>query len=276
MDTRGRRGGHRQFCLPKFAHVGWSRAPEVHQKKPLDVTHFQVEKRSRTTPFRFFQSFALPDENYSTLVNLRETYEGTSCEIGRFVFRNDCHVSIATSLHQSFPWLCPVQAAFTIFQVLTLFSWSKHTHKQTNTHTQTHKQTNTHTQTHTQTQHNTDNRQHKERPRQTHETTQQRNTKHATRITQDKTSQDKSRQDKCIYIHTYAYINTYLYQYLFLYTYIYIHEARPADISGHLSLINYWSAGHTAEKIIIGPADVFRTYLGKLIIGPADQKRTFG
>ena len=30
-----------------------------------------------------------------------------------------------------------------------------------------------------------------------------------------------------------------------------------------------------AEKLIIGPADVFRTYLGKLIIGPADQKRTF-
>ena len=104
----------------------------------------------------------------------------------------------------------------------------KHTNKQTCTHKLTHKH-----------KHNTDNRQHKERPRQTHETTQQRNTKHATRITQDKTSQDKSRQDKCIYIHTYAYINTYLYQYLFLYTYIYIHEARPADISGHLSLINY-------------------------------------
>ena len=47
------------------------------------------------------------------------------------------------------------------------------------------------------------------------------------------------------------------------------------DISGHLSLINYWPGGHTAEKIIIGPADVFRTFVGKLIIGPADQKRTF-
>ena len=49
---------------------------------------------------------------------------------------------------------------------------------------------------------------HKERPRQTHETTQQRNTKHATRVTQntrqdkrrqDKTRQDETRQDKCIY-----------------------------------------------------------------------------
>ena len=54
---------------------------------------------------------------------------------------------------------------------------------------------------------------------------------------QDKTRPDKSRQDKCIYIHTYAYINTDLYQYLYLYTYIYIHEARPPNISGHLSVL---------------------------------------
>ena len=29
---RGEGGGHRQFCLPKFAHKGLSRASEVHQK----------------------------------------------------------------------------------------------------------------------------------------------------------------------------------------------------------------------------------------------------
>ena len=69
MYTRRRFGwthmgeeGHRQLCLRKFAHVGLSRAPEVHQKNPLDVIHFQFESKSRTTPFRFFQSFALPDE----------------------------------------------------------------------------------------------------------------------------------------------------------------------------------------------------------------------
>ena len=39
MDTRGRRGGHRQFCLSKIAHVELSRASEVHRKQPLDVTH---------------------------------------------------------------------------------------------------------------------------------------------------------------------------------------------------------------------------------------------
>ena len=33
---RRTRRSHRQFCLPKFAHVGLSRAPEVHRKKPLD------------------------------------------------------------------------------------------------------------------------------------------------------------------------------------------------------------------------------------------------
>ncbi|TNV71197.1 hypothetical protein FGO68_gene13617 [Halteria grandinella] len=32
---------------------------------------------------------------------------------------NDLHVSTATSLHQSFPWLHPTQAQFTIFRVLT-------------------------------------------------------------------------------------------------------------------------------------------------------------
>ena len=37
---------------------------------------------------------------------------------------------------------------------------------------------------------------HKERPRQTHETTQQRNTKHATRVTQNKTRQEKTGQDE--------------------------------------------------------------------------------
>ena len=45
-DTR-RAGGHRQCCLPKFAHVWSSRASEVHHKKPMDLTHFQFENRSR-------------------------------------------------------------------------------------------------------------------------------------------------------------------------------------------------------------------------------------
>ena len=68
MHTRGRggerkgQGGHRQFCLPKFAHVGLSRGPQVRQKKPLDLTHLRFESRSRTTRSRFLESFALPDE----------------------------------------------------------------------------------------------------------------------------------------------------------------------------------------------------------------------
>ena len=45
---------------------------------------------------------------------------------------------------------------------------------------------------------------------------------------QDKTRQDETRQDQ-------------------------------TDIYGHLRIINYEPGGHTAEKIIIGPADVFRT-----------------
>ena len=47
----GEGGGHRQFCSPKFAVIGLSRAPENHRKKPLDLTHFQFENRSKTTQF---------------------------------------------------------------------------------------------------------------------------------------------------------------------------------------------------------------------------------
>ena len=37
-----RRGGHRQFCLPKFAHVGLSRAPEVQQRNPCMLPIFSL------------------------------------------------------------------------------------------------------------------------------------------------------------------------------------------------------------------------------------------
>ena len=53
---------HRQFCLPKFAHVGCSLDHRGSPKKPLDLTHVQLENRSRTTCSRFLQSFALPDK----------------------------------------------------------------------------------------------------------------------------------------------------------------------------------------------------------------------
>ena len=53
---------HRQFCLPKFAHVRLSLDPRGSPKKPLDLTHVQFENRSRTTCSRFLQSFALPDK----------------------------------------------------------------------------------------------------------------------------------------------------------------------------------------------------------------------
>ena len=55
-------GGRRQFCLPKFAHVGLSLDPRGPPKKPLDLTRFQLENRSRTSCSRFLKSFALPDE----------------------------------------------------------------------------------------------------------------------------------------------------------------------------------------------------------------------
>ena len=55
-------GGHRQFCLPEFAHVWLSRASEVHQRNFWIIHIFKCEKRLRTTCPRFLQSFALPDK----------------------------------------------------------------------------------------------------------------------------------------------------------------------------------------------------------------------
>ena len=36
------RGDHRQFCLPKFVHVGLSRAPEVQQRSPCMLPTFSL------------------------------------------------------------------------------------------------------------------------------------------------------------------------------------------------------------------------------------------
>ena len=59
MDTRVG-GGHRQFCLPKFAHVWLSRASEDHQRNIWIFPIFKFANRSRTTRHPFLQSFALP------------------------------------------------------------------------------------------------------------------------------------------------------------------------------------------------------------------------
>ena len=63
MDTRRAGRCHRQFCLPKVAHVGSSLGPRGPPKKPMDLTHFQFENRSRATRCRLLQSFASPEGN---------------------------------------------------------------------------------------------------------------------------------------------------------------------------------------------------------------------
>ena len=61
-------------------------------KKQQNHTHFQFENRLRTTHCLVLQSFALPDKSCSTPALLRETLEGISCEIRRFlrVYRTIC------------------------------------------------------------------------------------------------------------------------------------------------------------------------------------------
>ena len=78
-------------------------------------------------------------------------------------------------------------------------------------------------------------------------TTQQRNTKHATRVTQDKTRQDKTRQDRTS---AHIYKNKYIYTYAYIYVcYIYI-SIRPArrTIADNQRNINYWPGGHLQIK----------------------------
>ena len=53
--------GSSSILLTKFAHVELSHDPRGSPKKPLDVTRFQFDNRSRTTCSRFLKSFALPD-----------------------------------------------------------------------------------------------------------------------------------------------------------------------------------------------------------------------
>ena len=102
------------------------------ESKPLDVTHFKFENRSRTT---------FSDSSNHSLYLMKLL--GSSCLEGNCggnqlrdgsvclsplspSITNNLNVSIATRLHQSFPKLCPSQASFTIFQVLTLLSCSNH------------------------------------------------------------------------------------------------------------------------------------------------------
>ena len=61
-EEEERRGGSSSVLLVKMARVEFSRASEVHRKKPLDLNHFQFENRSRTTCPRVLQSFAVPDQ----------------------------------------------------------------------------------------------------------------------------------------------------------------------------------------------------------------------
>ena len=58
----GIHGDHRQFCFPKFAHIGLSLASEVHQRNFWICPVFKCENRLRTTCPRFLQSFAFPDK----------------------------------------------------------------------------------------------------------------------------------------------------------------------------------------------------------------------
>ena len=144
--THGRQGGHRHFCLPKFAHTRLLLAPEVHQKKPVDPTHFlKFENRSRKTCSGFLCSFALPNEAVKLQLSwgtLRKEPAERWFDLSVTFLRDlshDLHVNIASP--PRFSWRCASQDSFTIAQLHA----TKH-NTQTHIHTNTHIYTRIHTQ----------------------------------------------------------------------------------------------------------------------------------
>ena len=150
-------------------HTGWSSPvlltmnsprrvltrPQRFTKDPLDLVHFQVENRSRTTCSRFLQSFALPDEAVKLQLSWgnvggNQPWDDSMClSLPWKNITNDLRVSISWSLHWSFSRLCPSHGAFTIFPDAHRHT---HTHTHTHTYTYTNKYTHTthiHTYTHT-------------------------------------------------------------------------------------------------------------------------------
>ena len=69
-------GNHRQFCIPKFAHIGLSRAPEVHQRNCWMLHIFSL---------RTGREQHVPDSSSHSLC-LIKLFNSTT-EMVRFIFR---------------------------------------------------------------------------------------------------------------------------------------------------------------------------------------------
>ena len=113
---------------------------------------------------------------------------------------------------------------------------------------------------------------HKGRQRPTHETTKQRYTEHATRVTQDnKTRRDKTRQDETRLAHIYTYTYTYTSTYTCTYTYTYTHTytyTRPEYI--HIYMLYKGPSGN-----ICGPPPCVRIKQFARLL-PLDGSHTAG
>ena len=139
------------FLFSMNGPYGLSRASEVHQRNPWEFTHLMFENRSNTARSRFLQSSALPDK----AVQFQLSWWFCLSFVPKRSITNDLHVSIATSIHQSFSWLYSSRAACTIFQVPTVkitvgrrctcpsihFHCACSAHKQAKTHRHTDTQT---------------------------------------------------------------------------------------------------------------------------------------
>ena len=70
---RRQRYGHRQFCLPKFVHVGLSRAPEVQQRTPCMLPIFSL----RTGREQHVAESSIYSPHLNTLFNSRRVTHHT-------------------------------------------------------------------------------------------------------------------------------------------------------------------------------------------------------
>ncbi|KAI3476241.1 hypothetical protein L1887_62185 [Cichorium endivia] len=88
---------HRQFCLPKMAHLELSIPWHGSTKQPRRPTYLKTRTPGSSYPEGNFGGNQLQDGS----ISLSPLYPSQT---------NDLHVSIAAGLHQSFLWLRPAQA----------------------------------------------------------------------------------------------------------------------------------------------------------------------
>ena len=115
---------HRQFCLPKTAHLRLSIRDPRSLKQHGFLTYLKYENSATELlhqhsnhylyPIKLLFNLSYPGGNFG-----RNQLPDSSISLSPLysIQRIDLHVRIPSAFHQGFPWLQPDQAKFTVFRV---------------------------------------------------------------------------------------------------------------------------------------------------------------